>query len=242
MKHALVVGSNSMLGRELAALLAASDTAVIRCGRTGKVDVRYDLAGLAEPPAVPASTVDVLFFCAASFADDSWDGCLANALINTAASYRIAQWAAQLQCPHIVMAGSVSSCPEFTPSSYGLSKAHGEEAMQFACARRAAKFTAVRFPQLCDERAGGVWQAGVTGTHPLVAPESHSYRALAEMAFTIFARGGCVVDAPEMKPFRPVTFPPASPAVAALIAEGRIPMRDAIARIQARGSATAFTA
>lgn len=285
MSRALIIGSNSMLGRAVAAQLRALDHEVIRCARRGEAEVCYDLASLNPPPDAALGKLDAIFCCAASFADDSWDGCVANALVNAVAPYRIAQWAQQSGCPHVLLAGSVSSCAEFAPSSYGLSKAQGEAALQFACDRIGARFTAVRFPQLCDDDGlcarHQIWFArivaraaagadlrlpagdqprnflhvadaaralvnarasGVHGPHVLTSPDSHTYREIAQMAYAAFGAGGRVVDAPEMRPFRPVTYPPPSESALALIAGERITMPAAIQRIKQRCAAARFTA
>lgn len=284
MKRTLIIGADSMLAREIATQLSAAGETVIRCGRSGAVDVRYDLASLQAPPDAGLGKVDALFVCASSFGSDTWDDCITNALVNTVAPYRIAQWAERLQCPHVVLAGSVSSCPEFAPSSYGLSKAQGEEVMRFACARMNTRLTVVRLPQLCDDdglcarhqiwfariiaraAAGedlrlpagdmprnflhvqdaarvliGAWRQGIAGAEILTAPQSHPYGEIARIAYEVFAKGGRVVDAPEMKPFRPVRFPVATAAAAALLGERHIPVAETITRIKACGTTARFS-
>ena len=273
-----------MLAREIANQIACAGDAVVRCGRSGAVDVRYDLASLQAPPDASLGKVDAIFVCASSFGSDTWDDCIANALVNAVAPYRIAQWAERLHCAHVVVAGSVSSCPEFALSSYGLSKAQGEEVMRFACARIPTRLTVVRMSQLCDDEglcarhqtwfariiaraaagadlrlpAGdmprnflhvqdaarvliGAWHQGLAGAEILTAPRAHSYGEIARMAYEVFAKGGKVVDAPEMKPFRPVCFPVATSGAAALLGERHIPVAETLARIKARGTATSFS-
>ena len=285
MKRALVIGSNSMLGQELVVQLRTGGDDVVRCGRAGEVDVRFDLAMLGAGPVTEIGPVDAVFVCAASFEENTWEECIRSALVNSVSAFRIAEWAERLGSRHIVMAGTVSSCLEFPQTAYGITKAHGEEAMQFACRRMGKDFVALRMPQLCDDcglssrhqpwfsriiarafvggdlrlPAGdcprnflhvqdaaraliGAWQAGLAGTHVLVSPESHSYREIAGMAYAAFGNGGAVVDAPEMRPFRPVQFPAGSPEAMALIADDRLSMCEVIARIRDRGTAANFPA
>jgi nucleoside-diphosphate-sugar epimerase len=151
MRRAIIVGSRSMLGIELASALAAAGVDVIRCSREVEADVSYDLSNLAPAPVTDTPKVNAMFICAASFAGNEWNDFIKNGLINTLAMYRLAEWAVKLGCEHVLMAGTISSCNEFPQSSYGFSKSQGEEVMRFCCEREGVKFTSLRLPQLCDD-------------------------------------------------------------------------------------------
>ena len=151
MRGAIIVGSRSMLGIELASALAATGVDVIRSSRDVEADVCYDLSSLSPAPLKDTPKVNAMFICAASFAGNGWDDFIQNGLINTLAMYRLAEWAVKLGCEHVIMAGTISSCSEFPQSSYGFSKSQGEDVMRFCCEREGVKFTSLRLPQLCDD-------------------------------------------------------------------------------------------
>jgi nucleoside-diphosphate-sugar epimerase len=280
MSRALIVGSSSMLGRELVRQWQSVGDAVITSTRSGECDVPYDLASLQSPPLADGS-VDVVFVCASNFAGDSWDDCIANSLVNTVGMYRIAEWAARLHAAHIVLASSASAWQP--ASSYGLSKAQGEHALQWASAKAGCKFTALQFPQLFDDlgecgrhqpwfarivahTASGkdlrlapndqcrnflhvcdaaramtaASQQGLEGVHALTTPDFSTYREIATIAYDVFAAGGQVVEAQDMKPFRPSPYPPASEQALALLGGERVSMRATFERIKALNTASNF--
>ena len=279
----LVIGSASMLGSELATQLRAGGVAVRTSTRSGDCDLVYDLESMASPPGT--GSADALFVCAASFADDSWDGCVRNALVNTVAMYRVAEWAEHLRCRHVVLASSAWGYAEqgLPASSYGLSKAHGADVLAWAGGKVGFTTTVLQLPQICDDRGGfarhqpwfariiaraasgadlrlapndqprnflhvrdaarvmiATWRAGLGGTHSLTSPEWLAYREIAVMAYAVFDAGGSVVDAPEMKPFRPALYPSASQAAWALLGGERISMRATLEGINAAGTANRF--
>lgn len=274
-----------MVGQEITRQWRATGYGAVTSARSGACDLPYDLASMSRPPVSDVGPIEVMFVCAASFADDSWEGSITNALVNTVGVYRIAEWAERLGCGHIVMAGSASSFAEsgLPSSSYGLSKAQGEDVLRWAGAKAGCKTTSFQLPQLCDDQGKcakhqpwfsrivtrawsgqdlmlapndqgrnfvhvsdvaramiGAWKSGLVGVHALTSPEFATYRQIAMMAYEVFGAGGRVVDAPEMKPFRPALYPSASQAAWALLGGERISMRATLEGINAAGTANRF--
>lgn len=86
------------------------------------------------------------------------------------------------------------------------------------------------------------WLKGVHGTHALLSRELLNYRGIADLAFKVFLKGGRVVDAPEMKPFRPMSFPPASSQADILLETPPISHEQALKRIRDMGTCALFPA
>jgi nucleoside-diphosphate-sugar epimerase len=150
---AAILGAGSMLGRELARQLRADGIEVLRIGRGADDDVRMVLG---EPLAADAGRgrrCDVLFHCAAAFGGNDADGVRENLAMNALGCADVLELMDRLQCAHAVYAGSVSSCVGFDPdglSSYGLSKTHAEQTLEWGMARRGGRSCSIRLPQLYD--------------------------------------------------------------------------------------------
>jgi nucleoside-diphosphate-sugar epimerase len=144
---ALILGSSSMLGTSLAQFLNETGVGVLTSSRTAG-DVPYDLASLQEAPY--GASFEALFVCAAEFADDSMAGCLANIRVNATAMVPVARWAAAAGCTNVIHASSISAYEPDT--SYGLSKALGEQIWQWAGKTLDITATSIRLPQLCDDQ------------------------------------------------------------------------------------------
>ena len=153
-RTALIIGSSSMLGRRLTGYLGALGFRVYSCGRDNDCDIRFDLADT-RPPEIPEGLkVEVVFHCAASFSDDSIQGCIENEKVNALSAYLGAGIAASVGCKQLVYAGSIFSSvkPGSVPAtSYGASKLRGEDILEWSLARHGIAFTSLRFPQLYDE-------------------------------------------------------------------------------------------
>jgi nucleoside-diphosphate-sugar epimerase len=146
----LIIGASSMLGRRLHSYLKMTGCQVFTSGRTGNYDILYDLEDVIIPNIPNGLEVDVVFHCAASFADDSWVGCLQNEKINALSGYIVGEIAAKVGCKHLVYAGSIfSSCSSMT--SYGASKLRGEDILEWSLGRNRIQFNSLRFSQLYDE-------------------------------------------------------------------------------------------
>jgi nucleoside-diphosphate-sugar epimerase len=149
-----IIGYTSMLGKRLMAVLAQQGAPVIKCGRGNDSDIMVDLAEGIKTDVPDNLQIDTLFNCAASFCDDSWEGCRKNDLVNAFGCYWVLELAVKTRCRHVVNVGSVSSLPGAEAQgmgSYGFSKARGEDILEWGLARGKILFTSLRFPQLYDE-------------------------------------------------------------------------------------------
>lgn len=151
MNTAAVTGANSMLGRCLTVVLQEAGVTVIPVGRHDEAAIRLDLrTGLQSPVAVRA---EWLFHCAANFSDDSPEGTRENHTVNTTGCFHVLDLAERLGSRVLISAGTLSSRHGFDPNgmnSYGLTKAHGEELMEWRMGQRDGRFCSLRFPQLYD--------------------------------------------------------------------------------------------
>ena len=155
MKSAAVLGASSMLGTELVRQLRANQVNVISIGRGGQNDIVHDLAMMSDTSQTDLPEVDALFHCASAFADDSAAGQWTNCQTNTLGCLGVLGLMRRLRCSTCIYAGSISSTPgadEFGRSSYGLSKALGEQILTWGLSehRRDSTFCSVRLPQLFD--------------------------------------------------------------------------------------------
>lgn len=152
MKTAAIIGARSMLGSQLVACLGSVGVKTISVGRAATDDISFDLAGgAAEAP--DGLTADVLFHCAASFADDSPSGVQQNFAANAASALHVAELAKQLQADAIVYAGSLSSDAilDAAPlTSYGLTKQLAEQILEWSSQKLGFRFCSLRFSQLYD--------------------------------------------------------------------------------------------
>ena len=155
MKAAAVIGASSMLGVELIGQLRAQGVEVLAVGRRSVSDIVLDLddALVALPDDLPR--VDVVFHCAAAFEDDSDEGRRANGKANALGCFNVLKLMRHMQCTTCVYAGSLFSTVGVEAqgrSSYGLSKALGEQVLAWGVMERrpGGLFCSVRLPPLYD--------------------------------------------------------------------------------------------
>ena len=151
MNTAAVTGSRSMLGRSLCALLKERGVDVIEVGRHEGAEIRLDLSD--SFTATQVTGADALFHCAASMEADTPEGVRKNQALNASGSLAVVELAEALGSSVLVNAGTLSSNSEFDPrgrNSYGLTKAHGEDLMNWHLSRSGGRFCSLRFPQLSD--------------------------------------------------------------------------------------------
>lgn len=153
MKSAAVIGPNSMLGAALVARLEATGADVITVGRFPEADIGLDLDnGFLSP--IPGDThSEVIFHCAAAFADDSLKSIRQNFQTNTAGCLWVLELAEHLKSKSIVYAGSLSSIKSLDPknfTSYGLTKRLAEELLDWGMKRLNGRFCSLRFSQIYD--------------------------------------------------------------------------------------------
>jgi nucleoside-diphosphate-sugar epimerase len=153
MKTAAVIGANSMLGAQLVSALSSIGVEVISIGRYAKADIHLDLNKGFLSPLPENACADVIFHCAASFADDSSEGIRKNFQVNTTGCLWVLELAECLGCNAIVYAGSVSSMETLEPgkfTSYGFTKAQAEKLLDWGMKRLNRRFCSLRFSQIYD--------------------------------------------------------------------------------------------
>jgi nucleoside-diphosphate-sugar epimerase len=154
-KTVAVIGSGSMLGTELVEQLRAVGVVVLCIGRSADCDITLDLDKTLGALPATAPAVDAIFHCAAAFAGDSDEGRVANGRVNALGCFDVLRLMAHLQCSTCIYAGSLYSTVGVEAqgrSSYGLSKALGEQVLAWGLMERQAGgvFCSLRFPQLYD--------------------------------------------------------------------------------------------
>ncbi len=153
MKAAAVIGANSMLGAGLVSALTSAEVDVIRIGRQESADIRLDLNRGLLSPLPRNARADVIFHCAASFADDSHEGIRKNFQTNTAGCLDVIELSEHLECSAIIYAGSLSSLETLNPgrfTSYGFTKAQAETMLAWGMKRLNRRFCSLRFSQIYD--------------------------------------------------------------------------------------------
>lgn len=155
MKTAAVIGASSMLGIEISGQLQADGVRVFSVGRGSGNNVAVDLdRPLGDlPQGLPS--VDVVFHCAAAFADESAAGLWANCMTNTMGSLNALALMRHMQCRVCVYAGSIFSnlgVETTARTGYGLSKSLGEQILAWGLIEGDAGgvFCSIRLPQLYD--------------------------------------------------------------------------------------------
>jgi nucleoside-diphosphate-sugar epimerase len=152
MTTALVIGPRSMLGSQIIERLRALDIKILTAGRSAADDIVLDL-GASEAKAPEGLSADIVFHCAASFADDGDKGRRQNFDVNTASAVDVAQLVKELGASVLVYAGSTSSDEILDPgnfTSYGLTKGLAEQVFAWAAQKQGFRFCSLRFPQIYD--------------------------------------------------------------------------------------------
>jgi nucleoside-diphosphate-sugar epimerase len=139
-----------MLGKRILKRLRPRYT-IVSVGRRGDSDIILDLASLTSP-SPSGQTAEVMIHCAANFGGNRMEDRIENEVINAVGCLRVAQLAAAMKCQHLIYIGTVSSLPENVGgSSYGLSKRHGQENLELACAELGMDLTILLVTQLYDD-------------------------------------------------------------------------------------------
>ena len=141
-----------MVGRRLQRRLGQSCD-VSMAGRDESADVHVDLA---DPfvPSPEAGPFEVVIHCAAAFGGNSLDQAVGNENVNAVGSLRVLQLAQAVQCRHLISVGTISMLDHPDNQyfgSYGLSKKHGHENLQWGCHELGIGYTALLPSQLYDE-------------------------------------------------------------------------------------------
>jgi nucleoside-diphosphate-sugar epimerase len=147
----LIVGDTSLVGQRLRARLSHKSN-VLTAGRSGRADVFFDL--VAPDPPSNVAQADILIHCAASFGSNEMDDAVHNEVVNGVGALRVAQLAFAAHCRHVIYISTlfIHDVPQNGYfGSYGLSKRHGQENLEWACRRTGMDFTALLPSQLYDE-------------------------------------------------------------------------------------------
>ena len=148
----IIVGSSSMIAKRLRTQLA--DLGPVRmAGRDEGADVRFDLAEdyTSDPHR---EKTDVIIHCAAAFEGNEPAAAVRNELVNSVGALRVAQLVRDTQCQHLVYVSSlfIYDHPQNGYfGSYGLSKRHGQENLEWACRQSGVAYTALVAAQIYDE-------------------------------------------------------------------------------------------
>jgi len=146
-----IVGIRSMLGSRLGLQLQKSSHSIVTAGRSPEDDIHLDLTKPYKPNS-GLGQFDALVHCAASFEKEGLEGATRNELANAMGALQVGQLARDAHCGHVILISSISALPENVGlSSYGLSKRHGQECLEWACNREGITFTALQPSQLYDE-------------------------------------------------------------------------------------------
>ena len=145
-----IVGASSMAGSRLQAHMATRHS-IVTVGRGVSDELRLDLTS-SYTRVADAGTFDAVVHCAASFGGDDLEQALQNELTNAVGALRVAQFARDTRCAHVVYISTVWAVNEnVAHTSYSLSKRHGQECLEWACRQEKIGFTALQPSQLYDE-------------------------------------------------------------------------------------------
>lgn len=151
LRRVAVLGASGVLGSALVTALKRSGIEVIRVGRKPTDDVHFDLLEGRNSTATALARVDAFFHCGATFAGDDAEGTRMNIRANSEGAIRVAELLEQMQCRHLIYAGSISSYEKASESgSYGLSKQHAEDWLAWSLARTGGIFCSLRLCQIYD--------------------------------------------------------------------------------------------
>ena len=141
-----------MVGRRLQRRLGRACD-VRMAGRDEAAEVYFDLASPFVPP-LNGGTFDVVIHCAAAFGGNRLDEAVHNESVNAVGSLRVLELAQAVRCRHLVSINSISifDHPENQYfGSYGLSRKHGHENLQWGCQQLGIAYTALLASQIYDE-------------------------------------------------------------------------------------------
>lgn len=151
-RRVLVVGNTSVVGKRLITALSRQYE-VQTAGRSKQADYHIDLATV-ERESPPPAKFDTIVHCAASMLGDEPEQFVANEIVNSVGSLKVAYWAHACDCRHIVYLSTIFASYDATNEyfgSYGLSKRHGQENLKLFCERHAIGFAAIALSQIYDE-------------------------------------------------------------------------------------------
>lgn len=153
MLRVLIVGNTSMVGKRLIYRLK-NVCELITAGNDKNADIYLDLSSSQIDSFNFPDKVDVIVYCSASFGGNSIDEMINNEIINSLGTLLIGRLALDTSCKHIIYLSTISvfNHPENQYfNSYGLSKKHGQENLEYFCSQMNIGYTALLLTQLYDE-------------------------------------------------------------------------------------------
>ena len=148
----IIIGNTSMIAKRIRGQVEELGT-VRMAGRSGEADIRF---GLDEPYAFNEriGQVDVIVHCAASFEGNEMEGAARNEVVNAVGAFRVAQLARDTKCAQLIYLSSISIYDHPQNGyfgSYGLSKRHGQENLDWVCRQMGVGFASLAAAQIYDE-------------------------------------------------------------------------------------------
>jgi nucleoside-diphosphate-sugar epimerase len=148
----VIIGNTSMIAKRIRSQFDGLAT-VLMAGRSAEAEVRF---GLDEDYAFDEriGRTDAIVHCAASFGGNEMESATQNELVNAAGAFRVAQLARDTKCAHLIYVASTAIYDHPQNEyfgSYGLSKRHGQENLDWACRQLGVHFTALVVSQVYDE-------------------------------------------------------------------------------------------
>ena len=147
----LIIGNTSMVGKSLYRRFAPIFY-VKTAGRSNSADFKLNLASIDEDITI-LDEFDVIIHCAASFADNQINNAIQNELINSLGALKVGKVAQLVRCKHLIYISTISvyNFPENGYyGSYGISKLHGQENLEFICKQLGIGFTSLQPSQIYD--------------------------------------------------------------------------------------------
>jgi len=149
----LIVGGDSMIGRRIQQRLKTLHEVSSTSRRRG-AEFFLDLFS-GETHLPPHATFDCVIHCAASFEPDTFEGAARNEQVNSAGAFHVAELAVRTGCRFVVYLSSIFAIKHPDNGyfgSYGLSKHHGDENLQWACERHGIDYVSLLPSQVYDEK------------------------------------------------------------------------------------------
>lgn len=152
-KTVAIIGIDSMLGGELDRQLRKKDCSIISVGRALHNDIAFDLTRTFDTASCKGLRADALIHCASSFEGDDPIGSRVNFCSNALGCLNVLLVMQALSCKSCCYAGTVTSYDDFEPgrmNSYGLSKAQGEQILEWGINKTGLSFCSLRLTHVYD--------------------------------------------------------------------------------------------
>jgi len=148
----LIVGGDSMIGQRIQQRLIIHHEVYSTSRRDGAKFFLDLLSGETHLP--PDASFDCVIHCAASFEPNTFEGASVNEQVNSTGAFHVAKLAVQTGCRLVINLSSISTMKHPDNGyfgSYGLSKQHGDENLQWACEQHGIDYVSLLPSQVYDE-------------------------------------------------------------------------------------------